>query len=119
MEPERRHTNAQTSAIAFEDKPGGAAAEGAAENAAEGDSKEGEGGEEGDDSTKVPTITAKSLLKHKPEDLSKINDEHMNAVLKKSARAAEDSHEELTNKHKSLVDLAAKLEAKAVHHLEE
>ena len=49
----------------------------------------------------------------KEEDLLKIDDEHINSVLKSAARHGEDSHEELKEKHKMLVELVAKLEAKS------
>ena len=43
----------------------------------------------------------------------KIDDEHINSVLKSAARHAEDTHDELKEKHKMLVELVAKLEAKS------
>ena len=43
----------------------------------------------------------------------KIDDEQINSVLKSAARHAEDSHDELKEKHKMLVELVAKLEAKS------
>lgn len=135
MDPERRH--AQTSAFSLdgEDPPPAeapaapAAPAKAAEAAGDGAEKAPKAKKEGGDAKKgndgkkkgdeVPMISAKSLMKHKPEDLHKINDEHLNTVLKKAARSPEDTHEALKQKHKSLVDLAHMLEAKAVHHLEE
>ena len=110
MDPERRHAQI----FSTEDPP-------AEEPPAEDDPAEEAPAEEakadGDaaaaEKKSPPVITAKSLLKHKPEELLKINDDHMNAVLKKAGRHAEDSHEDLVAKHKELVDLAHKLEAKA------
>ena len=50
---------------------------------------------------------------YKEEELLKIDDDHINSVLKSAARNAGDSHEDLKEKHKMLVDLVAKLEAKS------
>ena len=105
MDPERRHAQI----FSTEDPP----AEEAPAEEAPAEEAEADKDAAADEKKSPPVITAKSLLKHKPEDLAKINDDHMNAVLKKAGRHAEDSHEDLVAKHKELVDLAHKLEAKA------
>ena len=106
MDPERRHAQI----FSTEDPP---AEEAPAEEAPAEEAEADGDAAAADEKKSPPVITAKSLLKHKPEDLAKINDDHMNAVLKKAGRHAEDSHEDLVAKHKELVDLAHKLEAKA------